>query len=145
MLIEGVLPFKKTPANILMRGVEYSPIGLMKGIADLYQVKKGNMSAAKAIDNISAGLTGTAIVGLGAFLAHLGALVVAPDEDDEVAGYKKMLGAQNYALKIGDNTYTIDWMAPIALPLFVGAEITNTIKISHCTSIWYNIIKYTTK
>lgn len=128
MLIEGVLPFKKTPANILVRGVEYSPVGLMKGISDLYQVKKGNMSAAKAIDDISSGLTGTAIVGLGAFLAHLGALVVAPDEDDEVAGYKKMLGAQNYALKIGDNTYTIDWMAPIALPLFVGAEITNTIK-----------------
>lgn len=129
VFVDGVLPFKKTPANILVRGVEYSPIGLMKGLTyDLYQVKKGEMSASTAIDRISAGLTGTAIVGLGAFLAHLGVLVVAPDEDDEVAGYKKMLGAQSYALNFGGNTYTIDWMSPVALPLFVGAEIMNTIK-----------------
>lgn len=27
LVIEGVLPFKKTPINILKRGVEYSPAG----------------------------------------------------------------------------------------------------------------------
>jgi hypothetical protein len=32
-LVEGVLPFKKTPANILARAVEYSPIELVKAIS----------------------------------------------------------------------------------------------------------------
>lgn len=129
IFVEGVLPFKKTPANILVRGVEYSPIGLVKGFTDvLINVKRGKISAAKAIDNISAGLTGTAICALGALMAHLGWLVVSPDEDDEVAGYKKMLGAQNYSIKIGEHSYTIDWMSPTAMPLFVGAEIVNTFK-----------------
>ena len=112
-LVEGVLPFKKTPANILVRGVEYSPVGLLKTItADSYKLKKGDISASKYIDNLSSGLTGTGIAVLGAFLSHLDILVVSPDEDEDVAGYKKMMGAQNYALKFGDNTYTIDWMAP---------------------------------
>ena len=30
LVIEGVLPFKKTPINILKRGIEYSPIGLLE-------------------------------------------------------------------------------------------------------------------
>lgn len=32
-LVEGVLPFKKTPANILARGIEYSPIELVKALS----------------------------------------------------------------------------------------------------------------
>ena len=32
ILIEGVLPFKKTPINVLKRGVEYSPVGLLETI-----------------------------------------------------------------------------------------------------------------
>ncbi len=127
-LLEGALPFKATPANILVRGVEYSPIGLAKGLVDLSgNVKNGKMSASKAIDEISSGLVGTAIVAFGYLMCKMGVLVVEPDEDDEVSGYKKMLGSQNYALKFGDNTYTIDWMAPAALPLFVGAELFNTV------------------
>ena len=30
-IMEGVLPFRKTPANILARGLEYSPAGLLMG------------------------------------------------------------------------------------------------------------------
>lgn len=36
-----------------------------------------------------------------------------------------MQGVQNYALQIGDSSYTIDWLAPISLPLFVGVETWN--------------------
>lgn len=40
-LAEGILPFRKTPANILVRGVEYSPIGFLKSISyDLVQVQR---------------------------------------------------------------------------------------------------------
>lgn len=123
MLMEGVLPFKKTPINILKRGVEYSPIGLLsslsKGVVDL---KKGKITAAEFVDGISAGLTGTGILLLGAFLQSLGWVVGGLDYDDEDA-MERMAGAQEYSLQIGDFSYTIDWMAPAVLPFLVGAEV----------------------
>ena len=124
-LIEGVLPFKRTPANILARGVEYSPIELIKGLTyDLVQVKKGNMEAYEAIDHIASGLTGTALMGLGAFMSSMG-LLTAGGWDDE---YDKQTGKQEYALNIGDTSVTLDWLAPEALPLFVGAEFYDAVK-----------------
>ena len=42
--------------------------------------------------------------------------------------YKDALGIQNYALQIGDKSYTIDWAAPSSIPLFVGVELYNQLK-----------------
>ena len=59
--VEALMPFKKTPLNIVRRGVEYSPAGLLSGIYDtVYSVKKGNVTAAEAVNKIAKGLTGTA-------------------------------------------------------------------------------------
>ena len=122
-LIEGNLPFKKTPVNILKRGVEYSPAGILDTVTrKAYQLKSGKISAAEFIDSLSAGLTGTGIMALGMWLASAGLLSggLGDDKDDQ---FSKLQGEQEYALKIGDTSYTIDWAAPAALPLFVGAEI----------------------
>lgn len=126
VLTEGTLPFRRTPANILMRGIEYSPIGLAKSLtSDLAQVKSGNMTAAQAIDNISAGLTGTGLVALGAFLAAQGLISGGSSGDDEQSNQNDLTGGQPYALSIGGKNYTLDWLAPEALPLFVGVELQN--------------------
>lgn len=122
-LIEGNLPFKKTPVNILKRGVEYSPAGILDTVTrKAYQLKSGKISTAEFIDSLSAGLTGTGIMALGMWLASAGLLSggLGDDKDDQ---FSKLQGEQEYALKIGDTSYTIDWAAPAALPLFVGAEI----------------------
>lgn len=127
-IAEGVMPFTKTPIDILARGVEYSPIGLIKGIKEAaYDVKKGNKTAAEAIDTLSAGLTGTGIFALGYFLQSLGLLAGALDDDKE-AKYRKDRGAQGFALHIGDKYYTIDWLAPFSLPLFTGAAVAETVE-----------------
>lgn len=122
-LIEGNLPFKKTPVNILKRGVEYSPAGVLDTVTrKAYQLKTGKIGAAEFIDSLSAGLTGTGVMALGMWLASAGLLSggLGDDKDDQ---FSKLQGEQEYALKIGDTSYTIDWAAPAALPLFVGAEI----------------------
>ena len=42
-ITDAVLPFKKTPANILKRGIEYSPAGIMRSLTtDLYHLKQWN-------------------------------------------------------------------------------------------------------
>lgn len=124
ILVDGLLPFTKTPINILKRGAEFSPLGLAKALTyDLARVRKGDITASEAIDHLAAGLTGTLVAGLGMFLAHLGILVGGSDDDEKQAGFDELQGYQTYSLQIGDVSYTIDWTAPVALPLFVGVEL----------------------
>ena len=134
-LIEGVLPFKKTPANILVRAVEYSPVGLIKSLAvDTKKVKayvngdaENGMSPAQFIDDVSAGLTGTALVGLGVLLASWGLFSGSPGDDDKQNKFDELGGSQNYALNIGGLSITLDWLAPESMPLFVGVELYNSL------------------
>ena len=124
-VVEGILPFRKTPANILVRGVEYSPIGLLKGLSyDLYQVSKGNMMATEAIDNISAGLTGTGLLALGMYLAAMGLVRGHGEDEEKEKDFKELTGHQSYALELPDGkSVTLDWLAPEALPFFAGVNI----------------------
>lgn len=125
-VVEGVLPFRRTPANILMRGVEYSPVGLVNGVKEaVWDVHRGNKTAAEAIDDISAGLTGTGLLALGAWLASTGLVTGGGSGDDEQDSQNDLTGQQNYALTIGDKNFTLDWLAPEALPFFVGVEAYN--------------------
>ena len=132
--IEGILPFKKTPINILKTGTNYSPIGLIRGFIELPTlVKSGKITADTAIDHISSGLTGTGVMLLGWFLAHLGVLAGGDDDNDKAQQFYELTGGQNYALKIGDFSLTLDWAAPAAMPLFIGAELDKYFKSENKT------------
>lgn len=121
---DAILPFKKTPMNIAKLGLEYSPIGLAKSaVYDTVQLRKGNITVNKYIDNVSKGLTGTGIALVGYALAQSGILRASGSDDKEKADYDEAMGNQTYSIKIGDNTYSLDWIAPSGIPLFIGAEI----------------------
>lgn len=121
---DAILPFRRTPANILVRGIEYSPVGLMRGIKQAaFDVKSGRVSASQAIDTLASGLTGSGIMALGALLAKLGMLKLKPGRDDKEHDFLKSIGYQDFALQIGDTSYTLDWLVPGAMPLFAGAAI----------------------
>ena len=129
MLMDGILPFRSTPANILARGLEYSPAGLLNGIKQvLWDVRRGNMTATQAIDSISAGLTGSGLLALGLWMAAQGLIRGHGSDDEEEEAFLEMLGHQQYALEIGGNSYTLDWLAPEALPLFMGVNAYETMQ-----------------
>lgn len=142
--VNAVLPFKKTPANILVRGVEYSPIGLVKGLRDIRNIKtpnkpKGTKTAAEVIDEIATGLTGTGLVALGALLSRLEVLTGGGGDDDKENKFQSLQGKQNYALVLPDGTtVTLDWLAPEVLPVFVGVELHNF--LSGNGNSWENIL-----
>lgn len=116
-MLEGIMPFKKTPINVAKRAVEYSPIGLVRTLTQgNSQLRHGKISYNEFIDNLAAGLTGSGLFALGYLMANLG--FIGGDTDDK----DKLMGVQKYSLKIGDYTYTLDWAAPAALVLFAGAE-----------------------
>lgn len=126
---DALLPFRKTPANILTTGLSYSPVELFKVILyDAGQVHKGNMSATDMVDHISSGLTGTGIFALGAYLAAEGLLHIRAGDDDKEEAFEKSMGGQDYAIQIGDKSYTLDWALPAAMPLFAGAATMKSVQ-----------------
>lgn len=143
VLIEGLVPFKKTPANVLRSGVEYSPFGAIASIAktgkliyentgkrkenfgDTYTSKNGKKDiqrtlASDVIDSWSKTLTGSGLTMLGYYLFNKGILKSSSDDEK----YQDQLeGLQNYSIEINGHTYSIDWAAPAVMPLLLGAEL----------------------
>ena len=123
---DAVLPFVKTPMNVAKAGIEYNPAGLIKTLtADTVKLRKGDITINKYIDNLSKGLTGTGIAVLGYAMAEAGILKASGGDDDKKEKYDESLGNQAYSIQIGDTTYSLDWLAPAGIPLFVGAEAHN--------------------
>lgn len=127
-IADALLPFRRTPANILTTGLDYSPLGFAKGVKEaLLDVRQGKCTAADAVDALASGLTGTGILAVGAYLAAEGifgaTLHVRAGDDDREEAFNKSAGIQGYALRIGDKSYTLDWALPAAMPLFAGAAI----------------------
>ena len=120
--MESVLPFTKTPANILKRGVEYSPAGILGGAAKIATAKDAE-TLMKGIEYFASGLTGTGVMIAGYWLGKSGIVNGGMGEYDKVKAYNQMLGDQDYSINIGDKTFTIDWMAPMSMPFFVGVEV----------------------
>lgn len=128
--VGSVIPFKKTPINVAKAGLSYSPLGLVKSlsydIAQVIQYEKTNgekgIPASQLVDNVAQGLTGTGLALLGYMLAMSGFLSGA-GEDDEESKYDYQLGKQSYAINIGGKSYSLSWLSPVAMPLFVGANM----------------------
>ena len=122
--LDAIVPFKKTPINVAKTGIQYSPVGLVKSaVYDVAKVRNGSMTINKYIDNVSKGLTGTGITLMGYALAQAGILKASGDEDDKKETYDEEQGKQPYSLEIGGKSASLDWLSPVGIPLFIGAEI----------------------
>ena len=148
LLVGGVMPFKGVPINIAKQAYNLSPFGLMTSTVDmLRKVKRGDETAAEAIDKFAKGLSGTSIAAVGAFLAAQGILNAGASDDEKERALDEASGSQAYSLdlsaipfdKIEENTglpvgdwsipytFTIDWAAPSIVPLVIGAEVYNVL------------------
>lgn len=115
----GLLPFTKTPANILKTSLEYNPVG---GVVEAVYRGKTGKGAASVADALAKGTVGTGVIGLGWLLADAG--LVQGSVDEETGKYDEMLGKQNYSITIpGKGSYTIDWASPAAVPFLIGANL----------------------
>lgn len=125
-LAEGLMPFRKTPANVAIRAEEYSPLGLINTAVLAAKKASGNtqVTGAQIIDQLSKSLTGTGVFLLGMGLRNMGLLRGGDDKDKDQAYFDDLNGHQTYSLETPDGTsYTLDWLSPGAIPLFMGAEL----------------------
>lgn len=120
--VGGLMPFKQTPINVAKRMVEYSPASLIRGTVNLIRANDAQ-AFIDGLNNLAKGLTGSSIMAIGYFLARAGILVAGgdPDEKEKETSYRKLFGRQMYAINGKGWSYTIDWLAPAAAPLFAGA------------------------
>ncbi len=126
LLAEGEAPYRKTGANIVVRTEEYSPVGLINTIIEGAKALNPNseVTAQDFLNSASKTLTGTGIFFLGMLLYNMGFLTGAPDDDRRQAAFDEAVGKQPYSLQFPDgSSYTFDWAAPLAIPLFMGAEL----------------------
>ena len=113
-------PFAKIAANLVGVAVDYNPVTAVKGLVQTIDIlAKGENATAeqqrRAVSNLSRGLTGTALTIAAMFLARLGLIRRAGDEDDKsVASLNRtegMTGTQINlsAAKRGIAGGSIDW------------------------------------
>ena len=66
------------------------------------------------VSNLSKGITGSILMGVFTALAEKGLLRGEGDEDKDVASFEKnVLGLQPYSVKIGDKTFSYEWLQPV--------------------------------
>lgn len=144
-----VIPFAKTPANLIMRGIDYTPIGLITGTTKaIYDTKKGvnpqivQANMVEAYARALAGLTMT--LGMGFALGAQGLATGAQDDDDKDIYYlKQEAGYLNNAInwtgikrwinsgfdpeaakmQFGDKLIDYGWMEPFGLTMSIGVEV----------------------
>lgn len=137
VIMDSALPFTKTPINILKRGISHSPLGLVKGMAQIVKAKDAK-GLQKAITQLAEGLTGTGVVALGMYMGNKGLANGSLGEYNSEYKWQQLLGKQDYALNIGDYSITMDWAAPICMPFFVGVELGNSV-LKEGGNIWDGI------
>jgi hypothetical protein len=149
-----IMPFPKTPANLVMRALEYSPAGLIRSanlIKTYTKSSKNPLDLREGQIAFSRAIMGTAgFSGFGYILADKGVLTSAGNSDYEVKELEKMAGKQpnsvnitaiqrfitsglnldELELKEGDTFVSYDWMQPIALSVSLGTGINQADKES---------------
>lgn len=124
---EVVMPFTQTPANMVARSLDYSPVGLVKGVKDFYS-NGGN--PAEYIDEMAKGLTGTAGIALGIALYKAGVLTGAESDNANKKAFDKQNGFLPFAIHVPDTNiyYRISDFQPSMMPVITGvawAQITS--------------------
>ena len=124
-----ILPFTKTPANLAMRGFEYSPAGFVKTFNDFANTKKTNKGTmtnadiSRFLGDLSKNITGSGMILLGYSLAKNGIITGGYSEDKNERNWQKLKGYQPNAFHIGNKYYTYDWAQPSSIPLIIGTAI----------------------
>jgi hypothetical protein len=120
-----IFPFTQTPANIMDKLLDYTPVGFGKAMAQIYKSSKKGVAFDQKlfVDRISRSLTGGGIMALGYAGYNNGWLTGGPEKAADANRFNQEVGNQPYSVKIGDSTFTYDWAQPVSGLIAMGADI----------------------
>ena len=140
--------FSKTPANLTKAIVDFSPVGLVKGLSvDAVNFKNaletGRADATtqkRFVDSLSKGIAGTMLYVLFAALAANGLITGAGDEDKDANAMEKyILGVPEYSIKLFGKWWSYEWMQPIGGAMAIVADYMESNK-ENPNNEWYENI-----
>lgn len=116
-----LIPYAQTPANLAQQGINYSPLGYLKGIGNLTQ---GNQRQASL--DLARATVGTGLIGGGYGLAKAGMMTPSQFDDNYTTNKRIKENFQPLGIRpdqIGDVWYSP--FQPMSIPLSVGNAIAN--------------------
>lgn len=139
------LKYPKTPANILMRAIDYSPAGYAKTLIQLAKdINNKSFNQKAFVEGVGRATTGTAsLIGTGYILNQLGIITGQSENDYDTKEVEKTVGLGDYKLNVSalkryifsgfdkgeakaqknDTIADYSFMQPMAIGLVVGADI----------------------
>ena len=136
MVITAIMPFLKTPTNVAIRSMQYSPIGLAytvvkNGLIDAKMNNGVNFDQRKFVMNLGRGLTGTGMMVLGVALANMGLIRKGREDEDDakLAAIEKSNG-RSYGMyfDLGGIQIPLDFAFPAIAPWVIGAEVAESLE-----------------
>ena len=135
LVIATLMPFLKTPTNVAIRAMQYSPMGLAYTVVKngLIDAKTNNglgFDQRKFVMNLGRGLTGTGLMVAGMAMANAG--LIKPgreDEDDSRLSAIQKSSGKSYGMyfDVFGTEIPVDFAFPAVSPLIIGAEVAQTI------------------
>lgn len=147
-----VLKYPRTPGALLMRGMEYSPVGFLRSayIAAKPWLKAGGKADTRESTlALGRAITGTmGLTGLGYFLYDKGVITGPANDDHDVAALQRQVGTHPYRVNLdalerwaingyapehatpqrGDRYINYDWAQPLAMGMAMGANTADAVK-----------------
>ena len=132
-VVDFIMPFTGVPTNITKRMIQYSPAGLLGTIVTraYNMATKTDFDARAFYTELSRGLTGTALFGIGMLMKEAGLIMLGTgDEDDtKVYGVRTAQGGQySPYIRVGDEYVSLAAFAPAVSPLIMGATAIDLFK-----------------
>lgn len=115
-----VMPFVKTPANVIATGVDYAGGGLFKAMAKTVKgIRSGTIKDPIVIKQISRDATRA---GMGLTLAAVFAYNLKPEDfmgayDPARAQIEQLKNSRENSVRIGGKWISTDWFGPVSVPL----------------------------
>ena len=123
---EAIMPFRKTPANVLVRATEASPLGFLVTAGQIIQGKRNGkaLSGSEIISRLSKNLGGSGLFLLGMLLSAAGR-ARGTEDDEKKAAMEKQMGMMDWSVDWnGDGSWaTLDWASPLSIPFFMGVKV----------------------
>lgn len=140
-----VLKYARTPANLVMRGIDYSPLGFLRATMELAPLvfNKSKFNQFEATRALSRAITGTlGLTGMGYTLYKAGVLTGSYSRDKDLRSIEEQSGQGSYKVnwsglgrfimsgfdkeaakfQKGDRLMDYQWLQPTAIALAIGVN-----------------------
>ena len=118
--LEVIAPFSNTPSNIAARIADYSPYGFAKAIFRLFS--KETRSQANFVKDLGRAITGTSVIGVGAWLGSKGLMTGNVPSSASARDQFYAEGKQANSILLGDHWYQLNRISPVGNLLAIGAN-----------------------